>query len=88
LTDCSDFSGLGTATGLLGLGPKSLKSSDEVWLLAGSKAPVVISRQHKEFGSGQSAEPEYKLLGHSYINSIMDGSAVDPKLQIEPCNLV
>ena len=67
---------------LLGLGPVDLRETDEIWILGGGKSPYVL-RHAKEDSSGTS----YILIGHAYVNGIMQGQAVGPSPQLQECRL-
>jgi hypothetical protein len=56
-----------TSTHKIGLGPKSLREDDEIWLLKGARYPFVLRRL--ENGN-------YQLVGESYIHGIMHGEAL------------
>lgn len=51
----------------LGLGPRSLRIGDEVWVVAGVNIPMVLRRER---------EGEWSLVGECYVHGIMDGEAV------------
>ena len=65
-----------------------MKPSDEVWILGGGKAPVVLAKETDDNSAVPPSGPPYILLGFSYVNSLMDGSAIGPDLEIRPCDLV
>ncbi|KAF2174182.1 hypothetical protein M409DRAFT_16452 [Zasmidium cellare ATCC 36951] len=56
--------------GYLGLGPRSLRPGDQVWLLAGAKVPHVLRLK----GNGR-----FELVGECYVHGIMHGEAVRGK---------
>lgn len=55
-----------TDNGLLGTGMKSVKRGDEVWVLAGSKLPMLV-RTRQASGS----DNEFRLVGETYIHGVM-----------------
>ncbi|CEF87703.1 unnamed protein product [Fusarium graminearum] len=57
-----------TDTGYLGLGFDSCKIGDEVWVVAGSPAPVVMR--------STDDENEYFMVGEAYVHGAMQGEAV------------
>lgn len=68
---------------LLGLGPVDVKEGDQVWLVGGCKAPLILRRR-----PGVLERPSYSLIGHAYVHSIMNGEAVDPTSPLQECRLV
>lgn len=53
-----------TSENKLGLGPKSTKEGDEVWLLAGTKVPYILRPVGDKF---------YEFVGEAFLHGIMDG---------------
>lgn len=51
----------------LGLGPKSLMSRDQVWILAGADTPLVL----RPLSNGR-----HQLVGEAYVHGIMHGEAL------------
>lgn len=51
-----------THNGLLGTGARSLKSGDEIWVIGGSKVPLIMRRL---------PNGNYRLVGESYVHGIM-----------------
>jgi hypothetical protein len=68
---------------LLGLGPVGVEEGDQVWLVGGCKAPLILRRT-----PGVLDYPSYGLIGHAYVHSIMYGEAVDPMCPLQECRLV
>ncbi|GME28712.1 chitin recognition protein [Neofusicoccum parvum] len=58
-----------TAGGYLGLGPKSLRKGDEVWLIQGARAPFVL-RTDLELDA-------HVIVGETYLHGFMHGEMVD-----------
>ncbi|KAF2259968.1 hypothetical protein CC78DRAFT_523987 [Lojkania enalia] len=59
-----------TEKGFLGLGPASLKFGDEVWVVYGSKVPILLR--------SSDVHPEgryYTMVGAAYVHGIMHGEA-------------
>jgi hypothetical protein len=56
----------------LGLASGDIRRGDEVWLLEGSKVPLIIRRQTQGYG---------RLIGDAYIHGIMYGEA----FKVEDC---
>ncbi|KAF2261447.1 hypothetical protein CC78DRAFT_619404 [Lojkania enalia] len=54
--------------GRVGLGWKSIEIGDEIWILGGSKVPVIL----RSLGNGV-----YRFVGQAYVYGIMDGEAVE-----------
>lgn len=59
---------LTTENGYLGLGPKETKGGDEIWIIRGSRIPVVLRKATGKEG--------YYILGHVYIHGVMHGEAM------------
>ncbi|KAG6354806.1 hypothetical protein INS49_003887 [Diaporthe citri] len=55
-----------TNNGLLGTGMKSVKKGDEVWILAGSKLPMLVRKR-----SASGYKKEFGLVGETYVHGIM-----------------
>lgn len=57
-----------TVGGRLGLGPSSSVEGDEVWVLAGARAPFLLRRvSGPEQGENRNGGPSYRLVGEFYI---------------------
>jgi hypothetical protein len=57
-----------TEMGLLGMGPLESQAGDVVWVLAGSRTPVLLRK---------ATEGRWKLIGEVYIHGIMHGEVTD-----------
>lgn len=55
-----------TDNGLLGTGMKSARKGDEVWVLAGSKVPMLV-RKRPNLDRGN----EFSLVGETYVHGVM-----------------
>ncbi len=55
-----------TSAGRLGMGHSTLKVDDQVWLLAGSKSPVLL----RPTGKGR-----FEFIGEAYVDGLMFGEA-------------
>ncbi|KAF4211226.1 hypothetical protein CNMCM5878_002911 [Aspergillus fumigatiaffinis] len=64
----------------LGLGPASMAVGDEVWVLAGSGAAMVLR--------GTETEDEYRLVGAAYVHGIMNGEQVGDGVKLRDITLV
>lgn len=53
----------------IGCGPKSTEEGDEVWVLMGSRTPLVLRRTE--------IDGEYTLIGEAYVHGIMYGEFMD-----------
>ncbi|KAG8669386.1 hypothetical protein FPOAC2_08715 [Fusarium poae] len=69
-----------TDTGYLGMGLESCEIGDEVWIVAGSPAPLVMRTTDKE--------NEYFVVGESYIHGVMQGEAVTESVAWEKIQMV
>lgn len=61
---CSDRHLFRTSAGRLGMGHSTLKVDDQVWLLAGSKSPVLL--RPIEYG-------RFEFIGEAYVDGLMFG---------------
>lgn len=68
---------------LLGLGTADLVPGDHVYVLGGGRAPFILRQI-----PGDSEVPFYMLIGHAYIDSLMDGDGVGPDAVLRECRLV
>lgn len=59
-------------TGRFGIGPRSLKSADEIWLLDRGKTPFVLRKRTEADG--------YCILGEAYVHGVMNGEIATPEL--------
>ncbi|KAM0428826.1 hypothetical protein ACHAPT_006626 [Fusarium lateritium] len=66
LNNCSEKCMFATNKGQLGLGPKSTREGDEVWILAGADAPFILRRRENE---------RYTLIGEAYVHGAMFAEA-------------
>lgn len=64
---------------LLGVAGLLVETGDEVWVIPGIRAPVVLRRMRVDDASVDSADetsaPRYSFLGKAYVHGIMDGEA-------------
>ncbi|KAG5813355.1 hypothetical protein H9Q74_012735 [Fusarium xylarioides] len=69
-----------TDTVYLGMGHESTQAGDEVWIISGSPAPLVLRN---------SAETnEYCLVGEAYVHGVMQGEAVTDEVTWEKIKIV
>jgi hypothetical protein len=57
-----------TSTGLMGLGPASMKVGDGVWLLQGAGVPFVLREVERA---------QFTLMGETYLHGFMDGKMAE-----------
>ncbi|KAH7312693.1 heterokaryon incompatibility protein-domain-containing protein, partial [Stachybotrys elegans] len=57
-----------TSKGFMGLGSESMFPEDEVWIVKGSRAPLILRRQ---------AVGLHELVGGAYVHGLMHGEALD-----------
>lgn len=69
-----------TANRYLGLGPASMVIGDEVWVLAGSGAAMVL--RATEIGD------EFRLVGAAYVHGIMNGEHIGDDVKLQTISLV
>jgi Heterokaryon incompatibility protein (HET)/Ankyrin repeats (3 copies) len=67
-----------TKENLLGLGPRSLRVGDELWIISGTIFPFIL--RPLETGA-------YHLVGTSYVHGIMHGEAITPDVVFEQIEL-
>lgn len=58
----------------VGLGPLLMKEGDEIYILAGSRSPLVLRPMIQAYP--RTAPQTYQLLGDCYIDGAMDGDAI------------
>ncbi|GFF48451.1 heterokaryon incompatibility protein 6, OR allele [Aspergillus udagawae] len=69
-----------TANRYLGLGPAAMAVGDEVWLLAGSGAAMVLR--------GTESEDVFRLVGAAYVHGIMNGEQAGDDMKLQDITLV
>ena len=57
-----------TSGGRVGLGPQSLTSGDQVWIIPQNKTPLILRCE---------SVGEHQLLGEAYVYGVMEGQAVE-----------
>ncbi|KAI0594636.1 heterokaryon incompatibility protein-domain-containing protein [Biscogniauxia sp. FL1348] len=62
-----------TARGHLGLGTTSCRAGDLVWIVPGSRVPLLLRRVE---GSTVANPPRYRLVGGTYLHGFMQGEAL------------
>ena len=55
-------------SGYLGMGPKSGRPGDEIWIIAGCPFPMALRRRRKD-------DFEFVVLGRVHVHGIMHGEA-------------
>lgn len=68
-----------TAEGMLGLGTESLQIDDSVWIVAGSRIPLIMRRL--EASPATKEVPRYELVGGAYVHGFMHGEALQGMLR-------
>ena len=67
-----------TRHGLLGAGPPTVREGDCMFVVKGSRYPLVLRPlSDSSFEDGQQDFPSYQFVGLCYVDGIMDGEAVD-----------
>lgn len=72
-----------TKGGLMGLGPKNIRTGDEVAVLSGSRVPFTLRNQRiafQQFDMGVGAFRliwQYRVMGECYVHGVMNGEAVE-----------
>jgi hypothetical protein len=67
-----------TAEGYLGLGSECVQAEDWVWIVPGSRVPLLLRRVQPESEQGQSGRNRHRLVGGAYLHGFMEGEAVSP----------
>ncbi|CAG9981223.1 unnamed protein product [Clonostachys byssicola] len=63
-----------TKDGRIGMGPISMRESDEIYVLPGGKMPFVLRRIPHQKDDGRRATPlAFSLVGECYLHGCMDG---------------
>ncbi|KAF6832438.1 heterokaryon incompatibility protein [Colletotrichum musicola] len=72
-----------TDGGLLCLGPQEVERGDEVWIVRGSRVPMLLRK-------AEETEESYRLVGETYVHGAMYGEAVTEEVerQFAPVRLV
>jgi hypothetical protein len=65
-----------TKNGFLGLGPESMESDDEVWLVAGLSCPAILRPV-----AGPNVQ--YILVGTAFVHGIMNGELMTEEAKLE-----
>lgn len=63
-----------TAEGLMGVGSQSMKAGDSVWIVPGSRVPLLFR---------PSSEGRWRLVGGAYVHGFMQGEASERGLSFE-----
>lgn len=58
----------------LGVAGLLVEDGDEIWIIPGIRAPVVLRKMQPDVAS-ESKAPRYSFLGKAYVHGIMDGEA-------------
>ncbi|OTA94457.1 hypothetical protein M434DRAFT_394721 [Hypoxylon sp. CO27-5] len=64
-----------TEMGYLGLGPRTLRSGDEIWILFGGRIPFALRRRETSDGNLIICN-DFELVGDAFVYGIMQGNAV------------
>ena len=69
-----------TAEGYLGIGSECVQVGDLVWIVPGSRVPLLLRRAQLEFNKFQPPETRHRLVGGAYLHGVMKGEAVSPEV--------
>jgi hypothetical protein len=64
-----------TTEGHIGLGSDRVKDGDEVWLIPGSRVPLIVRRRKKMDSVSGYPTPPYSFIGEAYVHGIMHSEA-------------
>ncbi|KAL2127553.1 hypothetical protein VTI74DRAFT_10559 [Chaetomium olivicolor] len=67
-----------TANGYLGIGSECVQVGDLVWIVPGSRVPLLLRRVQLELKKGQPRSNRHRLVGGAYLHGVMEGEAVSP----------
>jgi hypothetical protein len=65
-----------TETGYLGLGTECLEEGDSVWIVPGSRVPLILRATNTDVGTSNC----FTLVGGTYLHGVMYGERVDPSV--------
>ncbi|SPO07340.1 uncharacterized protein DNG_10034 [Cephalotrichum gorgonifer] len=65
-----------TSEGYLGLGTECLHVGDSVWIVPGSRVPLIL----RTSGDDEPRESRYRLVGGAYLHNFMEGEALSPSV--------
>lgn len=68
-----------TSKGRLGIGPQDMKQGDTVWLLPRGRAPFIMR------GRRRWRKNKYSVIGHAYLDGVMQGEAMLERPQLQLC---
>ncbi|PKK42524.1 hypothetical protein CI102_13592 [Trichoderma harzianum] len=69
-----------TAEGLMGVGSQSTKAGDSVWIVPGSRVPLLLRPSQSPSHEGRS---RWRLVGGAYVHGFMQGEASECSLSFE-----
>ncbi|KAH7175267.1 heterokaryon incompatibility protein-domain-containing protein [Dactylonectria macrodidyma] len=73
-----------TERGYLGLGPRSARAGDQIWLIAGARTPFVL-RPARDDAQGRLC---FQLIGECYVHGMMHGEAVgESEMSFKPIEI-
>ncbi|KAF5590845.1 heterokaryon incompatibility protein [Fusarium subglutinans] len=64
-----------TDSGLFGLGPRHIQPGQELWIIGGSRLPVVLSLHPDR--EGNKSGTDFAFVGECFLHGIMTGEAVE-----------
>jgi hypothetical protein len=67
-----------TAGGYLGIGTECVQVGDLVYIVPGSRVPLLLRRVKLERTEDQPRESRHRLVGGAYLHGVMDGECVSP----------
>ncbi|PQE05937.1 heterokaryon incompatibility protein [Rutstroemia sp. NJR-2017a BBW] len=66
-----------TEEGSIGLGPRTTRVGDEIWIACGGNMPLILRPAESSNSSHPYGQPRCTLVGDCYIDGFMDGEAAD-----------
>ncbi|KAK4140057.1 heterokaryon incompatibility protein-domain-containing protein [Dichotomopilus funicola] len=67
-----------TAGGYLGFGTECVQVGDLVYIVPGSRVPLLLRRAKLDRTEDQSRKSRHRLVGGAYLHGVMDGECVSP----------
>ncbi|KAM6478115.1 heterokaryon incompatibility protein-domain-containing protein [Trichoderma sp. SZMC 28011] len=79
-----------TAEGLMGVGSQSMKAGDSVWIVPGSRVPLLLrpsqppgNERNDSNERNERNESRWRLVGGAYVHGFMQGEASEQGLSFE-----
>ncbi|PVI02127.1 hypothetical protein DM02DRAFT_523652, partial [Periconia macrospinosa] len=70
-----------TSKQYFGIGSQSLREKDSIWIIAGSRVPLILRKNETQVET-------FQIVGGSYVHGFMNGEALEPDYSLEDIILV